>query len=57
MKTSLVSSLVAFNIQLRLIFGHVILVESADISPRKFSAIFNFINFLSDEYLPRTYDN
>jgi len=56
-QTSSVSSLEAFNIQLRFIVRHLTLVELADISPRKFSINFNFIIFISDEYLPRTYDN
>jgi hypothetical protein len=56
-KTSFDSSLEAFNIQLRFIVRHLTLVELVDISPRKFSTNFNFIIFISDECLPRTYDN
>jgi len=51
------SSMNVFNIQLRLSVGHLTLTELADISPRKFSANFVFISFISVEYLPRIYDN
>lgn len=51
--TSFDSSFDAFNIQLRLIVGHLTFAELVDISPRKLSVIFVFIILISDEYLPR----